>query len=206
MSTVTADASDFFATQWNRLRQGDETALKELFTAFHADLCQYGARLSGNEELARDCVQVVFLNLWQRRARLVEVRKVKAYLFQALRHELLKKMERQQRHSLLHQEIGHEFYGPLFSPEELVVDAERAEEQRRVLAQALNHLSAREREVIYLRYFEGLNCTQISEIMGIGYQPVLNCLYRACQRLRKDDRLRQIADLTLVAFLSVLLA
>ncbi len=185
------------AEQWIRFRQGDETAFAALFRTFHPFLYRYGHRLTRNEELTRDCIQVVFMNLWARREKLPAVTQVRPYLFRSLRNEVLKRQEQGRRASSLYSAYTAAETDVVFSSEELVTQAEAFQMKREALAEALNALSKREREVIYLHYYENLAYREIAGIMSIHYQSVLNCLHVAFRKLRGNAALRRVIDLSL---------
>lgn len=58
-------------------------------------------------------------------------------------------------------------------------------ELREVLAQALERLPERSRNIVILRYFAGKDHREISEIMGISYENTRVILTRALKELKK---------------------
>src|SRR6201985_3714086 len=83
-----------------------------------------------------------------------------------------------------------------FSPEEIVVRNEEYENLQTRIAALLNELPRRQKEVIYLRYFEEMDYTQIAEVMGIHYQSVLNLTQKALLKLRSADLLTLLLSLS----------
>jgi RNA polymerase sigma-70 factor (ECF subfamily) len=59
-----------------------------------------------------------------------------------------------------------------------------AEKTARVL-QALDQLSNRQKEIIYLKFYQELNYEEVSEIMNINYQAARNLLYQSIKSLKK---------------------
>jgi RNA polymerase sigma factor (sigma-70 family) len=57
------------------------------------------------------------------------------------------------------------------------------------LASLLNELPARQKEAIYLRYYEDMEYKQIAEIMNVNYQSVLNLIQKALNKLRAEQLL-----------------
>ncbi len=49
---------------------------------------------------------------------------------------------------------------------------------------ALGRLSNRQREIIYLKYYQNLSYEEVSEIMNINYQVARNLLYQAIKSLK----------------------
>jgi RNA polymerase sigma factor (sigma-70 family) len=60
----------------------------------------------------------------------------------------------------------------------------------------LNELPKRQKEVIYLHYFEEMDYNQIAAVMGINYQSVLNLTQKALQKLRSADLLILLLSLS----------
>jgi RNA polymerase sigma-70 factor (ECF subfamily) len=65
----------------------------------------------------------------------------------------------------------------------LIVQQENKEKKERVL-EALGRLSNRQREIIYLKYYQNLSYEEVSEIMNINYQVARNLLYQAIKSLK----------------------
>src|SRR5690625_7032263 len=70
-----------------------------------------------------------------------------------------------------------------------MVHKEVNSENRLILQQALNQLTPRQKEVIYLRFYHGLTNPEISGVMDINDQCVRNLLSGAIKRDRKSTRL-----------------
>ncbi|MFP3345370.1 sigma-70 family RNA polymerase sigma factor, partial [Halomonas sp. SIMBA_159] len=52
------------------------------------------------------------------------------------------------------------------------------------LKEAINQLTPKEREVLYLKFYEGMNYEEIEQIMSVSYQTSRNYVYRALQSLK----------------------
>ena len=50
-----------------RLQQNDEEALALLMKMYYDNLYNYAARFTKDDGLIKDCIQEVFISLWQRR-------------------------------------------------------------------------------------------------------------------------------------------
>ena len=71
------------------------------------------------------------------------------------------------------------------SVEEKLIETEDETSQKHTVAHLLNTLSPRQREIIYYRFFEGLDYSAICELMGLNYQSAYNLLQRSLSRLRE---------------------
>ncbi|MDF9797999.1 RNA polymerase sigma factor (sigma-70 family) [Catalinimonas alkaloidigena] len=173
---------------WKDFLAGSHLAFSQLFKSHYNALFQYARRQYGREEPAHECVQQLFYQLWVGRKNISEVSHVKAYLFKALRSSIQK--EKQYHHRFLHLDAHVQ---PIsFSHEEIIVDDETNEIRKKKIATSLNNLPKRQREVLYLKYYENLSYQQIAEILGMNYQSVVNSVFRAIQRLREEDELKHL--------------
>jgi RNA polymerase sigma-70 factor (ECF subfamily) len=51
--------------------------------------------------------------------------------------------------------------------------------------QAIDQLSNRQKEIIYLKFYQNLSYEEVSEIMNINYQVARNLLHQAIKAMRK---------------------
>src|ERR1051325_9547543 len=71
------------------LSESREAAFDALFRAHYPALCRFAARLSGSSAVGEEIVQQVFADLWNRWASRVEPMPERAYLYKAVRHQIL---------------------------------------------------------------------------------------------------------------------
>ncbi len=173
---------------FNAIREGDSSALSALFLRHHNYLKHYGLRIVSDSYLVDDCIQELFIYILDSCKRLHEVIYVKAYLFKALRRRILEKSKQEQR--LKNEEKILFRVNIQFSPQDLNIQNDEIQARHSTLLDALNGLAWRQRESIYLRYFNGLNTREIAEIMGITNQTVLNTLYQALKKLRSIEEFK----------------
>ena len=172
------------AQLWEAFRTGDAHALSILFEAHYDALYNYGVKLTGDEELVKDCIQNLFQKLWRRREGLRPVQVVKAYLFKALRRHLgdETKLLRQHRHLL---PAYTDSFEVVYSHEEFLISQQSDTEQNARLLAALNQLSKRQREALYLKFFDGFSYERIAEVMSLNIQSVRNLVFNALKAVRK---------------------
>ena len=188
-STVGSQMYKTEALRWEAFLSGNHQAFEDLFRDKYSALYHYALRFHHQEDIAHECVQQLFCKLWESRTRLSRVENVKAYLFKALRTYL-------QRESVYQQRITHLEYSraPItFSPEDIIVKDETDAYRKKIIANTLNVLPQRQREVVYLKYYEDLSYAQIAVVLQINYQSVVNLVFRAIKSLRQEDQLKKIA-------------
>lgn len=195
--------------EWNdnelfrAIRDGDQEALSVLFLRYYDFLRHYGLRIVPFPELVEECIQELFIYLFEAYGRLGDVNQVKAYLFRSLRRRLIEKRTREHRQKELR--IQFPIHTDIqFSEEDLSIQAENQAHIQHALAQALNDLPWRQREAIYLRYFNGLRTKEIAEIMGVANQTILNTLHQALKKIRKNKQLKKLFGITSSLLLTLL--
>lgn len=173
---------------WNDFRAGDERAFEHLFRQHFRVLYAYGLRLTGDEETAKDGIQNLFQRLWHRRARLgdVEATAIRPYLFKALRRQLANEARDQARRAGWHTGYAAELAADFsYSPEDFLIAQELSASQRAHLLEALAQLTNRQREAIYLKFFDGFAYERIADIMGLNAQSARNLIYQSLKLLKQ---------------------
>jgi RNA polymerase sigma factor (sigma-70 family) len=167
-------------TLWESFRKGDKEAFATLFREHYEILFRFGSKFTKDTELLEDCIQELFIELWQAKSQ-TQVLSVKAYLLKSLKYKLLKVFRKKGKILPLHENADGNFE---WSHENfLIAEQESNEKKRRVLG-ALERLSSRQKEIIYLKYYQNLSYEEVSEIMNINYQVARNLLYQAIKSLK----------------------
>ncbi len=180
---VTDLKSKTFQEAWMNFKGGDFASLGILFEIHYQELFYYGIKIIAIPELVKDTIQDLFADVWERRARMVSVENFKAYLLISLRRELIRRVTRTRR-----EQSGDQVEVPQFSfsVEDFLIHNEENQQHSHLLTQSMKSLSDRQREVILLRFFHGLEFPEISQVMEMNVQSVRNLLFRALGKIRKD--------------------
>lgn len=179
---------------WQLSIEGDTHAFRNIHRELFAGLYNYALKLLQDRDLAGDAVQELFVRIWTKRATIGKVQKVKPYFFTALRRQILNQLRNLHLRELKISRMPRPDID--FSPEEIVVKNEEYLSLQHKITELLNELPKRQKEVIYLHYFEEMDYTQIAAIMGINYQSVLNLTQKALQKLRSADLLTILLSLS----------
>ncbi|MBB6004061.1 RNA polymerase sigma factor [Arcicella rosea] len=171
---------------WHDLRNSDEDALATLLRLYAKPLISYGRKMINDDSAIEDCIQEVFIQLWQYRHTLKEdVGSVKAYIFSSVRRRILSEIKKNTFLTTQHNNLESEGYFDIgFSIEEKIIQDETELQRVTIINQHLNSLSKRQKEAIYLKYFKELNNQEIADIMGVKYQTVGNLIHDALTFLR----------------------
>jgi len=164
-------------TAWKNFLQGDKSAFEEIYNRYYERLYQYGKHLATDENLVRDSIQTLFVDLWQRQTHLSITTNVQGYLLKALRRVIVKQLqeERKKATSFAHMSI---------SPEEAIIQEETDQLNQQRVHRALAQLTQHQREVVHLRFFANLSNQQIASTLNISVATVYNIISLSLAKLR----------------------
>ena len=167
-----------------RLQQNDEEALALLMKMYYDDLYNYAARFTKDDGLIKDCIQEVFISLWQRRETVGAILSPKYYFLRAIKNKVLKSLDKSIRKVTSgYLQEDYDFFHE-FSIERVIIEKQISEEKAEKVRKALSLLYKRQIEIIYLKYYQYLDHGQIAELMNISRQSVYNLLHEAIHKLR----------------------
>lgn len=166
--------------EWQHFKSGDRLAYSRIYEQHYALLCNYGHKFSRNTALIEDGIHDLFAKLWANRKNLGEPVSVKNYLFKAFRNIMIRKVEAGSRLDDLDDNYAFAFEPALDQSIEL---REEEREIRQKLRLVINALPARQREIVYLRFYEGMNYDEIAEVMAITVSSAYKTLYKALDKL-----------------------
>ena len=148
---------------WDKMRLGDKQALFELYNNMYFHLIRFGLKINADDELVKDCVNQVFLNLWDKRSRLNAVDNVKSYLMTSLKRCMLDQLAYTDKMNAAVSRMGAEEERAELSYEEIMIAVQQDDELKHKLQLAIKQLTPRQMELIQLKFFEGLTYEQIAE-------------------------------------------
>lgn len=168
---------------WSKFKSGDFASLGLLFETHYQELFYYGIKIVPMPELVKDSIQDLFADVWERRKKMTEVGNFKAYLIISLRRELIRRINK------VRKESAGDLLNTLqftFSAEDFLISDEENRKYSRLLSGSMQELTERQREVILLRFFHGLEFPDIAGVLDMNIQSVRNLLFRALDKIRKD--------------------
>ncbi len=166
---------------WESFRSGNTAAFEEIFRLYYPVLFNYGMRLSGNEAEVKDCIQSLFLQIWERREFLGQTTSLRHYLQASLRRALLKKISIE-RHGNIGEDMP-DFQVELSIEAHLIRDQTESENAR-LLVQAFDQLPPRQKEAIFLRFYEEQDFHDIANTMNISIRAVYKLIYKGLDNLQ----------------------
>ena len=171
------------ADLWNEFIKGNESAYKGIYQRFYMPLHSYGMRMTANKGLVDDAIQDLFVKLILNHSNLNPIEHVQSYLLLSLRNKILDTLK-----SNRFVELKEEHYNMFLISDHqintLYLKDDQSCNNERLLVKALNSLSKKQREILYLHYIKELNHKEIAAIMKINEQSSKNLLFRTLVKLR----------------------
>lgn len=156
-----------------------ETAFEELYRSSRDDLFGYVCGLLRDRSAAEDVTAQAFERAFRRRSTFDPKRGThRAWLFGIARNAALDELRRRSRHAELAVEPEDE---DAVAPDDAADTALR----RQTLREAMAQLSARDRELVALKYFAGLGNGEIARVIGTSESNAGTKLHRAMEKLRR---------------------
>lgn len=168
---------------WSSLKLGKESALLQVYDLCYDHLHFYGRHICKDVALVEDCIQDTFLEIWERRDDLPDVKFVKAYLLKIVRRKVLKAIEIQVRDL---RDDGTLIGMVDESVEDLIIIDEHRRSVATSLQNALDKLTKRQKEVIVLKFFNDFSYDEIVAFTGLSHQRIYNLVHDAVRQLRSD--------------------
>ncbi|MGN7824651.1 sigma-70 family RNA polymerase sigma factor [Chitinophaga varians] len=170
---------------WSWYKSGEISGLEGLYNAYYMPLANYGFKFTEDKSLIDESIQDLFQRLWRNRDATGTPPAVKQYLLLSFRQILLRKL--QYSPSRLEETFSEEhvpFYLEL-SYEHPLIRAERAADLKKKVDALTDALTHRQREAIFLKYYEDLSFEEIAAILQINANGTYKLVYRALERLRE---------------------
>ena len=180
---------------WARVGSGDQDAYGQIYVFYFRSLYNYGRKMTTNIAVLEDALQETLVAVWTGRGRLQGVERPHSYLLQTFRFILFRKLRGDRKlRRLANTEPGDLDFGR----EELLIRLDLQEDLRRRIEQALQTLTGRQREAIFLRFYEGLSYEEVAVIMGISVKATYKIMSRAILQLKTTLSLPVLTILFLV--------
>ncbi|WP_186755045.1 RNA polymerase sigma factor [Echinicola salinicaeni] len=163
---------------FERVRKGDKSAFDALYYKYWELL--YGsayARIK-SVDLAQDIVQEIFIDIWNRRNKLVIMSDPKVYLLTAVKYKVFRFIDKMRR-----QETLQNSRIELLSEENNLLEFEEIYERIEV---CLEKFSETHKTIFRLNKLEGFNAKEIGLQVGMATQSVHNIISKTTKVVKKE--------------------
>lgn len=173
-------------TLWEGLRNGDQDMFLSLYNRYYHCLLFTGLKEIRDAQLVKDTIQQLFLYLWEKRETINMARNVKSYLITSFLRKLTADWKKSDNTSCL--QIVHRNYDTDIpaNPEEYLIRKDEQHYLFKLLAGYVNELPARQKELIRLKFYEGLSYEEIVKQTSLSHRTVYNKIHEALKKLRLD--------------------
>ena len=160
-----------------QLQSNDAAAFDALYDRYWKLVYSAAYKRLKDENYAKDITQDIFLQLWQRRHQLT-ITHLPAYLYTAVRNNVLKLMEKTQRITPvpeLLEQTANEGADAALLRKEFMIKYENL----------INTLTASQQQIFRMRYQQELSTAEIAEKLNISRKTVQNQLGKSMNNLRE---------------------
>lgn len=165
---------------WENVATGDQQAYADLFRILYKRFYNYGKKFTGDESVIEDAAQETLLLIWHKRTTLSSVEYPLTYFFTSFRNIIFSRLKANQRYTnqtTLNEE-------PEFAADHILLCKESDAITRQKLQKAIATLTSRQREAIFLRFYEGLPYREVAQMLGITTKATYKIIGRALDELK----------------------
>ncbi len=159
---------------------GDASAFEALYYRYRDWAVRLAYRFTGDRDDALDVLQETFTYVAKKFPGFRLSAKITTFLYPVVKHTAIR-IARKRRRYLSDQEV----------PQEAVAPGTQPHSSREELAAALRTLPEKQREVLLLRFVDGMSLNEIAETLRIKLGTVKSRLHNALNTLRNDERTRR---------------
>jgi RNA polymerase sigma factor (sigma-70 family) len=170
---------------WRHLSDGRHKLFEDFYHDYFRKFYNFGRKFTKEEELIEDAIQDVFVEVWSKRKIIHELAMPKAYFFAAFKNILLQKLKTQARIAG-NAEVELE---DTFQVDNLIIQKETSLHLHQQLSKALANLTPRQRQVIFLRFYERLSYEEIAVVMNITVKATYKIAARSLLALKSSMRM-----------------
>lgn len=167
---------------WENFLCGDDEAYTYIYREYSQALYAYGMHFTSDKGLVEDCIQDVFIKIFQNHRHLQSTDNIKLYLFIALKNKLFNIFRKDIKYSQI--DSLEPVFAAEYTIEDEIIENEREQFLNEKMIRMLEVLSPRQKEIIYYRFVEGLSYEEICQIMDMNYQSTQNLIQRSLKKLR----------------------
>lgn len=168
-----------------------KSEISEVYTKYFDSMFFYASSLGFDDDIVMDAIHDVFYKLCVNNTSFDNIPHLKFYLFRALKNRLID----------IHR-VKKEFSGTIsteedfthidsfrldFTIEDEIIAKEDLQEIQQKVEKVLSKLTDRQREAVYLRYIQGCDYKEITELMQISLESCRNLISKSLSKIRNSS-------------------
>jgi RNA polymerase sigma factor (sigma-70 family) len=171
---------------WAQLQLGNKDALFELYSRYYHSLLFIGLKQIPDADLVKDVIQQQFLYLWEKRATITDAKNVRSYIIISFLRRLTNDWVKSRKTINLEVAWSRKEEELIeASPEERLVTRDYNDMLYKHLTGIINSLPARQRELIIMKFYDGLQYDAIVEKTGLTHRTVYNKIHEALGKIKE---------------------
>lgn len=174
---------DYWTIIWKDFKNGSNDAFEKIYFKYIDVLFRYGSKITTDRDLVKDCIQQLFLELYSSRAKLTDPDSIEFYLLKALKRIIIHRINQDQKYDDLIEQ-GLTAFDIEFDFENKLVTAEQQQSKMKLLNEALQSLSPQKKELLFLKFYSGLDNHQIGSMLDIKPETVQKQISRILKKLQ----------------------
>ncbi|MEO6705974.1 MAG: sigma-70 family RNA polymerase sigma factor [Ginsengibacter sp.] len=163
------------------IRNGNKKDYSEAYVFYYKKLFNYGKKFTEEITMIEDSINEVFIMIWDSRQNLHTINSPQSYIFSSFRNSIFQKIKKTKL--LEFREVEQETEVQ-FSIDTIIIKNETDAALKRQLEKALQQLTSRQREAIFLRFYEGLSYIEVAGVMNISVKATYKIMSRALSELK----------------------
>jgi RNA polymerase sigma factor (sigma-70 family) len=190
-----AEENEILLNLWLQSQSGDSMAFCQLADRLYRTLFNYASNFTPDKEFVKDSIQELLIHIWEKRKK-IQIQFVAIYFLKSLRNQLLQEFRRSNNSHIF---LDIDDIGQLSDYQTIETEIEKDEaytESQFKVRNAINILPKRQKEAVFLKYYEGMENEQIADLMQVNRQSVANLLFKALSTLK--TQVAVIAQLILI--------
>jgi len=168
---------------WVDFKAGDQKAFETIYNTFVDRLFAYGSKITDDDDLVKDAIQDLFIDLYHYSVDLKKPESLEFYLIKSLNRIIISAINKNKRLNTM-QESDDVRFDLKFDFEEEFFQKESTAVAEKSVREILKSLDAQKRELLFLKFHIGLKNREIAEILNISQETVKKQLYRLLVQLR----------------------
>lgn len=190
MTSANSDKDKATLCLLEEYRNGDEEAFNALYRLYSGPMLRYGLSLTSDEEMVKDCMQDVFLQLVVRCRKQV-ISKVGSYLFASLRNRIRDEFRKEASHSALSADLILSMEHAESSEAQLIRREADSRIHKNVIS-LFSELTPRQQEAFRLYFIEQRKYNDICKTLKMSNPSVRNLVCRGMARIHASSTYQRI--------------
>jgi RNA polymerase sigma factor (sigma-70 family) len=163
--------------------EGDQDVFYALYSHYHDYLIYLGNLKGATLDKSKDCINDLFMYVFENRTRLKHIRNHHNYLVTAFIRNLFRKPHFSAEEGLELQDIPEMPVYP--SVEAEYIQQSTGKEVTQILHAYINKLSDSQTKIVYQKFYLGLTYEEIAQANSISIKTAYNTVYNSVEKLRK---------------------